>query len=98
MENLNWKDSSSYDRGDKIRIPTSWRLELYDSQVIGVHRHINYHPDQWLLSSSLFDRKCIKLGEKDIEKAKKEAILKTIDMLISKQTVINLIIDQLETL
>ena len=67
-----WKDVSSYSRGDKERIPSAWLLKAGYVRIV-VHRHIHYPKDQWLLSCEPFYNN-FELKNKDISKAKKSAI------------------------
>ncbi len=68
-----WKDTSSYSRGEKDRTPNSWSLKVGIFDLI-VHHHIYYEPSQWLASCSpyVFDNR--ELKSKDIKKAKAEAL------------------------
>lgn len=69
---LNWKDTTSYARGDK-REPRTWRA-LAGPIAIVVTRHINYSPDQWLVSCDLLAPFPVALESRDLEDAKSEAI------------------------
>ncbi|MEE9366754.1 MAG: hypothetical protein V3W44_08715 [Dehalococcoidales bacterium] len=68
-----WKDTSSYSQGDTERIPKMWTLVLGSLRII-VHRHIHYDPDQWLLSCNELGFATCLLTEKDISKARNEAL------------------------
>lgn len=47
-ERLQWKDISSYSKGDKERVPTAWELQLSRRvRIVVVRGHI-YRPDSWV--------------------------------------------------
>ena len=69
---MEWKDSSSYSKGDKERIPSVWNYRVGDIRIV-VHRYIHYPKDQWLLSCSPFYDK-YELPQIDINKAKEAAL------------------------
>ena len=83
---MEWKDTSSYSKSDKERIPTSWCF--YAGEIrISVHRHIYYDEDTWLLSCDPFFNK-YELPHKDIEKAKRTAL----DLVATKLRIVNSIL------
>lgn len=45
---MNWKDTSSFSQGDKVRTPTTFTLLASGLKVV-VTRHIHAEPDEWLL-------------------------------------------------
>jgi len=45
---MNWKDTSSFSLGDKVRTPTTFTLIVSGLRVV-VTRHIHAEPDEWLL-------------------------------------------------
>ena len=69
-----WNDITSYSRNNKERVPQTWELKR-DSLRIRVSRHINYEPDQWLLSCREFGIDNHLLKSKNIEEAKNEALV-----------------------
>ena len=69
---MNWRDSTSYSRGDKERAPNSWEFVAAGIRVC-VHKHIHYPKDQWLLSCEPFFNKR-EMPHKDIEECKKTAL------------------------
>jgi len=86
MKKIEWKDETIYSRSDKDRIPQTWSLgERHKLEIIITH--YLYDREHWYLN-------CRKLGisdkllkYKNLEKAKKEALLfvrKRIDKLIKE--------------
>ena len=69
---MKWKDTTSYSREDKERIPVIWLCSAGDISVC-VHRHIYYPPDQWLLTCRPFFDK-YELPDKNIDDVKKTAL------------------------
>lgn len=79
-----WKDISSYGRNDTDRTPRSFEIRTRNLRI-AVTRHIHLPADQWGLDCyelAIFLRA---LQSKDIEDAKKEALL------IIKQTLQDLL-------
>ena len=70
---IEWKDVSSYSRGDEQKIPNDWQL-ITRSLRINVHRHKDYDSDMWLLSCYDVAKIQMPLRCKNINYAKKEAI------------------------
>ena len=70
---MNWKDTSSYSRGDIEQLPTSW-CAMIGRLRINVHRYIGYSKDQWLLTCAPFFDKQV-LQSKDSDNAKIEALM-----------------------
>jgi len=66
-----WKDITSYSQGDTNRTPGSWEMSVGSLRIV-VTRHIDHDPTDWLLDFS--DRRLIWLKNKDIDKAKVEAL------------------------
>lgn len=75
MEDINWKDITSYSQRDKEKIPTTLelrKLSPFDTKLI-LHRHI-YFPDTWLVTCKGTGIDKVNLHTNDIEEAKKLAI------------------------
>ena len=71
MEDKDWKDVSSYSRGDKERIPTILelrRLSPFNTRLI-LHRHI-YYPNTWVVSCKGTDIDKVDLHTDNVEEAK----------------------------
>ena len=69
---MEWKDGSSYSRGDTERTPSVWVCRAGVIRVV-VHRHIHYPKDTWLLSCDpFFNNK--ELPEKDADACKAIAL------------------------
>lgn len=74
---MQWKDTTTYSRGDNVREPRIWKLELENKTVLVVHRHIWYE-NTWLMSASVagcdvLDK--IDLQTNDIKQAKARAVM-----------------------
>jgi hypothetical protein len=71
-----WKDETSYSRGDTKREPRTWTIKHGEGSVtplrVTVTRHINY-PGEWLLVCRELNLQ-LALGSEDIEGAKTEAL------------------------
>jgi hypothetical protein len=69
---MDWKDCSSYGRGEKNREPKDLRCSA-GGVAICIHKHIHYPKDQWLLSCAPFFDK-YELQPKGIEECKALAL------------------------
>jgi len=69
---MEWKNCSSYSRGQKDRTPTAWEIKAEDIRIC-VHRHIHYPKDQWLLSCAPF-YDLYELPYTDVDQAKGAAL------------------------
>lgn len=68
---LEWKDRTSYSRGDKERIPSIWELEVEGLKIV-VHKIIHY-PEWYLSCYDLhIEKQC--LYTEDVEEAKAEGL------------------------
>lgn len=71
---LNWKDVTSYRRGDIERVPRTWELKLEELKYkVIVTRHINYE-NTWLLTFREANIELRDLETDDVEEAKNKAI------------------------
>lgn len=70
---INWEDTSTHSRNDKVREPNSYSWKLNKLKV-SIHRHIHYPKDQWLCSCYLLNLDKVELMNKDTEKAQNEAL------------------------
>lgn len=70
---MKWEDRTSYYPG-KERIPHTWELQLPILRITVTH-HIDYPPDMWLMNCHGLGINYKKLFSKDVEDAKKEAIV-----------------------
>jgi len=69
---VEWKNVTSYSRGEKDRTPRVWDARIGQFRL-SVHRHIYFKPDVWLCSChGICD--CQPLESKDIDQAKVEAL------------------------
>lgn len=68
-----WKDTSSYSRDDKIRIPSCFELSI-SSLGIRVHRHIDYPKHVWLLTCHEISINRYQLKSSESGNAQKEAL------------------------
>ena len=50
---MEWKDTTSYSKGDKDRIPSSWSANIGKLRIVVVSNHIHY-PGRWVLHCSPF--------------------------------------------
>ncbi len=75
MEKPIWEDKSSYsqDKPSGTVKPSIWTIET-GSLSITVHRHVHYEKEDWLVSSHEIGIDKDLLSQRDIEKAKEEAI------------------------
>jgi hypothetical protein len=69
---FDWKDGTSYSRGDKDRTPRDWRATI-DGMVVIVHRHIHY-PGLWLVSCADLGVDTVPLDASEVGAAKREAL------------------------
>lgn len=68
---IKWEDISSYQRGDKERVPSTLHAIVGPVQIV-VTRHIHY-PGKWLASvRPFFEQR--ELKSLDLEDAKREAV------------------------
>lgn len=65
----NWKDETSYGRGDKERVPRTWALDLGFFKVY-VTRHRHYAESAWVLS---MDSRMRELKSPNVDTARLEA-------------------------
>ena len=72
---IEWKDTSSWSRGDVDRTPKSWTAEIGRFRLV-VHRHRSYEPDKWLATCypGVFSE--FELASKDVDEAKCQAVAK----------------------
>jgi hypothetical protein len=75
-----WSDTTSYSQSDKERIPAQFTLTLKSIRIT-VHRNIHYPKDQWLLSCHRLKIDNFELKNKDIEKAKDEALTEILNVV-----------------
>lgn len=68
---MEWKDTTSYSRGDLERVPRTWELRTQRIVVV-VTRHIDY-PGKWLLRSHPINLERT-LNADEVEQAKLEAL------------------------
>jgi len=73
IDNLVWKDLTSYSQGQIKRTARVLEVKLVNISLL-VHRHIDY--TGWLLSSNDLDLEKVKLKSEDVEDAKVEALNK----------------------
>lgn len=78
MSKAQWKDGTSYSRGDKDRTPKAWDLELSHARLT-VHRYLNCVG--WFLSSPGLGISTRPLREADLEAAKAEALRYVLTLL-----------------
>lgn len=69
-----WKDTSTFSQGDKVRTPNCWRISGGGVTII-LHRHIHYEKDDWLMSCEPWFTTRM-LQSKDVDDAKAEALQK----------------------
>lgn len=74
-----WEDTTGYRQGDRGKVePRIWTTDLENENValrIIVHRHVNYEPDQWLMSCrDVAGFTNHQLKAKDVDAAKHEAL------------------------
>lgn len=67
-----WEDTTSYSRGGD-RTPRSWTTYV-GSFRITIHRHIDYEPDVWLVSTVPDVLYKMPLASKNVEAAKVQAV------------------------
>ncbi len=74
MTDAQWKDESSYSRGERGRVePSVWVLSLPTTRI-SVHRHI-HRPGKWLLTCRRLGIEMKELKASAIEEAVSEALL-----------------------
>jgi hypothetical protein len=73
---VKWKDTTSYSQSDRKRVPRVWSTNVGMLQV-SVHRHIDFDPEQWLLSTvpALFEKVALASGEFALAKAQALALV-----------------------
>lgn len=70
-----WKDISIYSQDEPVEGRKPRVLEYATKRLsVRVHRHIHYPPDSWLVSCHTLGMTNVELGNKDLEKAKAEAL------------------------
>jgi hypothetical protein len=69
---IEWKDETSYSRGDTERVPRAWAVKV-GALKISVHRHIHHDPDVWLLTCAPWFS-CHELPSKAAPLAKRQAL------------------------
>ena len=80
MRKFEYKDETSYSRGERGNVPPRILATTINGIRIVIHRHRDY-PDTWLLSSGRLNIDNKNLNTNDFEKAEekaKEVILNTI--------------------
>ena len=55
-----WKDSTSYSRDDKERVPTAWTTNTSELSITIVKAHI-YYPGQWVMHCFALSMDTIKM-------------------------------------
>jgi hypothetical protein len=86
VERLEWKDTTSYSRDDKERIPRTWKLEKeYYKLSICVTRIVHY--EGWYMNCYNLGMIEVSLKTGNLEEAKKEALRLVADRIdeLSKQ-------------
>jgi hypothetical protein len=77
MDSTDWKDITSYSRGEKGRVPGSFQRTIgqgLSRLVITVTRHIDFDPSVWVLTThGILAIPHRELDSKDIASAKVEA-------------------------
>lgn len=69
---MDWKDTSSFSQGDKVRIPATFTLLAGGLKVV-VTRHIHAEPDEWVLNCEPWFRHTI-VGKGSADEAKSAAL------------------------
>ena len=70
---LEWKDVTSYSKGDTERKPRVLECELAPGITIRVHKHIAWG-EEFLLTSRKLEFDCTELNTADLEEAKAVAL------------------------
>jgi hypothetical protein len=71
---MTWVDDTNYKRGERGNVePQAWVYAATGLHVC-VHRHIDYEPDAWLLTTRRGPFSLQRLDAKDAEGAKAEAL------------------------
>lgn len=70
---LEWKDVTSYSKGDTVRKPRVMECEITPGIKIRVHKHIAWE-ETLLLSSTDLDFDHLELGTSDFDEAKRRAL------------------------
>lgn len=68
-----WKDATSYQRGDKERIPTAYELKLTGLRIYITCAHIHHEPD-WIMHCRVLNIDTRPLAANSLAGAKAEAI------------------------
>jgi hypothetical protein len=74
MSKPTWKDTTSYSRSDTDRTPCEWTLSVGLLKIV-VHHYMHYPPDMWFVTCPKVGLERQRLVAKDIDKAKREALL-----------------------
>jgi len=73
---IQWKDASSWSRGEEDRSqPKTWQATIGIFRVL-VHRHIHYPANDWLASYEPRVLPMTPLSSRGIDEAKREAVAK----------------------
>jgi hypothetical protein len=67
-----WKDATSYSRGEDHSKPRSWSIDIGPLRLVVVSEHI-YHPGEWVMHFAPFYNEH-ELHVKTIREAQKEAL------------------------
>ncbi len=70
---VEWKDKTSYSRGDKKRIPTIFALEIQGLRIVVTNSHIRHKP-AWVMHCAAFGIDTHRLTADSLEAAQEEAI------------------------
>lgn len=70
---VEWYDATSYSQSDTKRVPRTWEIKGSLMEVT-VSRHIHFPQDAWVLYCRALDISKFELTNKDLAKAKAEAL------------------------
>ena len=70
---LDWKDITSYRKGEANRVPRILECRLSEGVIFKVHKHV-WFDDEWLLSCDYLGLGMVQLGTCDLDEAKAKAI------------------------
>lgn len=76
----NWKDATSYSRGDKDRTPTVLEINLGAYRLVVMSSHI-YYPGKWVMTLRPLIESPFELNVETLEEAKVKAIEYTKELL-----------------
>ena len=70
-----WKDCTSYRRGVKERIPTTWELDMPSVRISITCGHI-HHPGEWIMHCAQANMNTVSMQSQTLEGAKAEAVMR----------------------